>query len=61
MGEIVKWLQIANVLVLNTTSFQGRRKGRGGGVGGVGRPPLFEGANFIHFLYKVLVERSMQK
>ena len=30
-----------------------RGEGRGGGVGGVGRPPFF-GANFVHFLYKVL-------
>ena len=39
---------------------QGRRKG---GVEGVRRPPPppFLGANFIHFLYKVLGLRSVQK
>ena len=37
-----------------------RGVGKGGGVEGVGRPP-FLGANFIHFLYKVLGLRSVQK
>ena len=37
---------------------QGRRKG--GGRGGSDDPP-FLGANFIHFLYKVLWSRSVQK
>ena len=36
------------------------RKGRGGGSGGSDDPP-FLGANFIHFLYKVLGQRSVQK
>ena len=37
---------------------QGRRRG---GVGGVSRPPPFWEAHFIHFLYKVLGKRSVQK
>ena len=36
-----------------------RGVGRGGSEGS--DDPPFLGANFIHFLYKVLVERSMQK
>ena len=38
-----------------------KREG-GGGVEGVGRPPppLFLGANFLHFIYKVLGKRSLQ-
>ena len=41
---------------------QGRRKGgwAGGGGGGVG-PTHFLAANLIHFLYKELGSRSVQK
>ena len=40
-----------------SVSLQGRRKG---GSRGLDDPP-FLGANFIHFLYKVLGLRSVQK
>ena len=42
---------------------QGRRKGGvgGGGGGGGSDDPPFLRANFIHFLYKVLGQRSVQK
>ena len=33
----------------------------GGGGGGSDDPPPFLGAHFIHFLYKVLGKRSVQK
>ena len=44
----------------NSGADQGRRWGGGGGGGVFGRT-LFLGANFIHFLYKVLGQRSVQK
>ena len=34
--------------------------GGGGGAEGADDPPFF-GANFIHFLYEVLGQRSVQK
>ena len=37
-----------------------RGVGRGGGAEGSDDPP-FLGANFIHFLYKVLGQRSVKK
>ena len=44
-----------------TKQYEYRGVGRGGLGGSDDPPPPFLRVNFIHFLYKVLSERSMQK
>ena len=51
--------RLFNTGLVNIGGAQGRRYG-GGGSEGSDDPP-FLGANFLHFLYKVLEQRSVQK
>ena len=57
--------QLRYIITLIQSPTQGRRKGGGVGGGGSDTPPPFVfvggGANLIHFLYKVLGKRSVQK
>ena len=48
-------------LLLLSKTWINRGVGRGGGGSEGSDDPPFLGANFIHFLYKVLGQRSVQK